>query len=221
MAMTAKEKREARAARRAAQAAEAAPTATEVLNKEATIRPDAVASAHGPEIKPSSAGAKVTVACKLGVGWFQLQLCEEQEVDEQTQTGVRRIKKWTRTGKIVRVRGTAYPRGTPPEGFPERPKMIAGAALTPGIDKDFWDRWVQQNRLNPVVVNAMIFADESESRVEGWAREHGGHLSGLEPINPKNDDRMPKSTRSDIENVRTEETVAARFDRAAAAATGR
>lgn len=220
MAMTAKEKREKRAAQRAAEAAAAA-SPVEALNRDAILRPDEVGAAHGEILKPASAGAKVTVACKLGVGWFQLQLCEEQEVDEQTQTGVRRIKKWTRTGKIVRVRGTAYPRGTPPEGFPERPKMIAGAALTPGIDKDFWDRWVQQNRLNPVVVNAMIFADESESRVEGWAREHGGHLSGLEPINPKNDDRMPKSTRSDIENVRTEETVAARFDRAAAAATGR
>lgn len=220
MAMTAKEKREARAARRAAQAAEAAPTATEVLNKEATIRPDAVASAHGPEIKPSSAGAKVTVACKLGVGWFQLQLCEEQLVDEQTQTGIRTVKVWRRTGRIIRVRGTAYPRGTPPEGFPEKPKMVGGAALTHGIDKDFWDAWITQNRLNPVVVNGMIYAHETESNVEGWARENAGRLSGLEPMNPKDDKRMPKSTRADIDDVKTEDTVAAKFDRAAAASRG-
>lgn len=217
MAMTAKEKREARAARRAAEAAAKA-SPVETLNRESTLHPDQVASAHGAETRPSSGGAKVTVACKLGVGWFQLQLCEEQIVDEQTQTGVRPVKKWARTGNIIRVRGTAYPRGTPPEGFPERPKMVGGAALTPGISKDFWDAWVAQNRLNPVVVNGLIYAHEIEANVEAWAKERAGQLSGLEPINPKDDKRMPKSTRADIEDVQTEETVASRFDRAAAAA---
>ena len=83
MAMTAKEKREKRAAERAAAA-----STVEALNRDATLRPDEVRAAHGDILKPASAGAKVIVACKLGVGWFQLQLCEEQEVDEQTQTGV-------------------------------------------------------------------------------------------------------------------------------------
>ncbi len=215
MAKTAAEKRAERAAKRAAAKAEKdAMTATEELNRDATIHPDQVASAHGETARPSSAGAKVIVACKLGIAFFQLQLCREEEVDEQTQTGVRRVKKWTRTGQIVRIRGTAYPRGTPPEGYPERPFMVDGAALNFGIDKDFWDQWVEQNRLNPVVVNKMIFAHENRAMVEGLAREQKGVLSGLEPINPKNDKRMPKSSRPDVSDVETEETKAAKMERA-------
>lgn len=227
MAMTAQQKREARAAARAAKAAEKAAkeaaeaSPTEQLNAASIANPETVRSAHGVEKPKGSAGAKVTVACKIGVGWFQLQLCRLDTVDEQTQTGVRQVKKWTRTGQIVRVRGTAYPRGTPPEGFPERPQMIHGAALTPGIDKDFWDQWVEQNRLNPVVVNGLIFAHEAPADIAAQAAELKDVTSGLDPINPKGDKRMPKSSRPDVSNVATEETHASRIDRAVAAAVGR
>lgn len=218
MAQTAAEKRAARAAKRAAEnAAKTAagePTAAETLNREATIHPDKVASAHGETLKPSSAGAKVIVACKLGVAFFQLQLCREETVDEQTQTGIRQVKKWTRTGQVVRIRGTAYPRGTPPAGYPERPTIVDGAALNHGVDKDFWDQWVEQNRLNPVVVNRMVFAHESRDHVEGQAREHKDALSGLEPITPDTDRRIAKSNRTDISNVSTEETKREQMRRA-------
>ena len=221
MAMTAAEKRAARAVRRAEKTAQAGePTAVEKLNREATLHPDQVASAHGEVKKPGSAGAKVIVACRLGVAFFQLQLCRKETVDEQTQTGIRPVVKWTRTGEIVRIRGTAYPRGTPPEGYPERPLIVNGAAMNFGVDKDFWDQWVEQNRLNPVVINKMVFAHESRDAVEGMARETKELLSGLEPINPRDDKRMPKSTRSEITNVETEESRRAKQDRAAAAAGG-
>lgn len=221
MAMTAQQKRDARAARRAAKAAETEASPTEQLNAASIADPTTVRSAHGIEKPKSSAGAKVTVACKIGVGWFQLQLCRKEIVDEQTQTGVRQVTRYTRTGSIVRVRGTAYPRGTPPEGFPERPQIIHGAALTPGIDKDFWDEWLDQNRLNPVVVNGLIFAHEASDSLAAMAAEHKDVTSGLDPINPKGDSRMPKSSRSDVSNVATEETHTSRIDRAVAAAIAR
>ena len=88
--------------------------------------------------------------------------------------------------------------------------MVGGAALNPGVDKDFWDAWVEQNRLNPLVINGMIFAHEIEDRVVGQAKEVAQITSGLEPIDPKNtkDNRVPRSTRGDIANIETEDSRA-------------
>ena len=186
---TAKEKREARE------------RANIERNQEFMQNPSAVADAHGEIERPQSAGAKVTVACKLGVPLFDLQLSETKEVDEQGLGTVRRIKEGRRIGGVVRIRGTAYPRGTPPEGFPPPPLIVGGAAMNPGVDKDFWDRWLEQNKLNPLVINGMLFAHESESYVTGKAKEEAENLSGLEPINPKNDPRNLKSTRADMTDI--------------------
>lgn len=191
---TAKEKREER--ERANQAA----------NQEFMQNPGAIAAAHGEVAKPQSAGAKVTIACKLGIAWVDLQLSLMVEKEQQTQTGIRMVKEAVRTGRIVRIRGTAYPRGTTPDGFPARPVIIGGAAMNPGVDKDFWDEWKDQNRLNPLVINGMIFAHESEEQVFGRAREEVSNVSGLEPINPRDDARMPRSTRrGELDDIETEE----------------
>lgn len=215
MPMTAEQKRAKRAADRAQREAEAAAaraagqkTETQKINERAIARPDLVTS--GGVVQPSQSGAKVTVGLKLGVAYFDIQLCKIEEKFEQNMQGGRMIKEATRIGPKVRLRGTAYPRGTVPEGFPERPRMVGGAALNPGIDKDFWDAWVDQNRLNPLVVNGMIFAHEVEDHVVGLAKETVEVQSGLEPINPKNrkDARVPRSTRTDLTNVETEETRA-------------
>lgn len=186
---TAKEKREARE------------RATVQRNQEFMQNPSAVADAHGEIERPQSAGAKVTVACKLGVALFDLQLSRTMEVEEQGLGTVRTVREGRRVGSVVRIRGTAYPRGTPPEGFPPAPLIIGGAAMNPGIDKDFWDQWAEQNRLNPLVMNGMIFAHESESYLHGKAREEQDNLSGLEPLNPRDDPRNLKSTRADLGDV--------------------
>ena len=161
--------------------------------------PEAAAADH--VIKAAVAGAKVTVACKIGVGWFDLQLCEKRIVKENTQTGPRDIEQWFRLPRIVRIRGTAYPRGTPPEGYPERPEMVGGFALTRNVDKDFWDEWEKQNSRSPFVQNKMIFAYESNDAVVGQAKELAETLSGLEPLNPKKDSRMPKPTNTGITEI--------------------
>ena len=186
---TAKEKREARE------------RANAERNQEFIHNPGSVADAHGEIEKPQSAGAKVTVGCKLGVPYFDLQLSRIVEVEEQGLGSTRIVKQGKRIGGVVRLRGTAYPRGTVPEGFPSPPLIVGGAAMNPGIDKEFWDEWVHQNRLNPLVVNRMVFAHENESHVIGMAREEADNLSGLEPINPKSDPRNLKSTRADLSDI--------------------
>jgi hypothetical protein len=179
-------------------------------NEDAMRNPGSVPDAHGEIAKPQSAGAKVVVACKLGVAYFSIQLCKMIDVEEQTQTGLRTIKKAERIGEVVRLRGTAYPRGVVPDGFPEKPAMANGAALNYGIDKDWFDEWLRQNHKNPIVMNKMVFAHEDEQDVRAEAKELSKFLSGLEPVNPKNDPRISRSTRAEVSNIETEETFAAK-----------
>lgn len=190
---TAKERREARE------------RATVEANQEFMKNPGAVDDAHGEVAAPQSGGAKVTVACKLGVSWLDLQLSRVEQVEEQGLGTVRTVKEGRRFGPVVRIRGTAYPRGTPPEGFPPPPMIVGGAAMNPGIDKDFWNAWVKLNERNPLVMNGMLFAHENEAQVMGRAREEKANLSGLEPLNPKDDARNLKSTRADVEDIKPDD----------------
>jgi hypothetical protein len=204
---TAKQKAAEEAARRAAEANAAGKPSSEqidALNKETTLHPDQVASAHGEPLRPGHAGAKCFVGFKVGIPYLDLQLSELQEVEEQTQTGLRTVKIPVRVGPVVRIRGTAYPRGQVPESFPEKPQIVAGAAINPNIDREFMRAWLQLNKLNPIVTNNMIFMADTEADAMAMARELGGLLSGFDPIDPRKgskDPRLPKSTNKDVGEV--------------------
>lgn len=210
---TAAEKREEAEAKRRERAGESQVAAEQALSAEIDKtnaahfqNPGAVADAHGEIAQPKSSGGKVIVALKLGVAYFDIQLSRLKDVQENTQTGPRTVKQAERYGPVVRLRGTAYPRGTPPVGFPEKPTIIGGAALNPNVDADFWEAWVEQHRLDPLVVNGLIFAHKDISHVQGRAAEEKANLSGLEPVNPLGDPRSPRSTRADVTNIETEES---------------
>jgi hypothetical protein len=181
----------------------AAPTheQIEALNQSAIVHPDKVASAHGEIVKPAGSSQKVTVACKIGVGYFNLQLCKMQEKFEQNPQGGRVVKESVRTGNVVQLRGTAYPAGVVPKGFPDRPEIVHGAALNHGIDEDFMDAWSEQNKLNPIVMNQLVFYHRDPSHVRAKAAELTSQRSGLEPIDPSNDKRITRSTNAGVENV--------------------
>lgn len=191
---TAKQKRDARDARLRE---EGARSAIENLNLASTIHPDQVASATGEVAKPQHAGDKVVVGCKLGVAYYDIQLMKMDEKFEQNMQGGRTVTEATRVGKLVRLRGTAYPRGTPPEGFPPAPLIVDGAALNFGVDRHFMETWVEQNKLNPVVMNKMVFVCKDIDAAQGVAKDLAKLPSGLEPVNPKGDPRIPRSTRKD------------------------
>jgi hypothetical protein len=220
--LTAKQKREAReeqlrqegadrvrqemAAAGVAPIHDAAMAAIRETNADAMKAPGSVASATGDIAKPSVAGAKVIVACKIGVPYIDLQLCKMVEVDEQTQTGLRKRMQARRTGSVVRIRGTAYPRGAKPSEFPDPPLMADGAALNFGIDKDWFDQWLDQNSRSAFVTNHLIFAHGTEDGIRGQASEQKSILSGLEPINPKSDPRIrafAKPNREEVSDVET------------------
>lgn len=137
---------------------------------------------QAPTISVGAAGEKTIIACKIAVAWFELELCEKEEVYENTQTGPRQITQWKRTGKIFRVHGTAYPTGTVPEGFGPRPEMVNGYAITRNCPRDFWANWSEQHKLAPYVQSSMILADTSMDAIRARTAEHKNQMSGLEPV---------------------------------------
>jgi hypothetical protein len=144
------------------------------------------------------------------VAYLDIQLCQIIEKREMSSQGAKDVKEAIRVGNVVRLRGTSFPRGTLPEGFPEKPLIVAGAAMNPGIDKEWFDEWLRQNKLNPLVQNGMIFAHENLDHVTGQAREQIANQSGLEPVDPKKKDpRVPKPSRSEVSEIETGARTAA------------
>lgn len=155
-------------------------------------KPAPTAVAPRPAPKPSSSGEKVIIASKLPMA-VELQLCEMVEKRFHHMQN-----SWTelvahKVGQVVRINGAAYPKGEPPEGFRDRPDMSAGYALTFGVDKDFWERYVEQNADAPYIRSGAIFAASTRDEVKQRSRkEMAGLFTGLDPVNPKGDPRMPK-----------------------------
>lgn|GEM_PF-883338 len=181
-------------------------------------QPDSIAAkdngADTPKAPPPKSAKYVTVACKIPAG-LVLQLCEKTTFTEDTPAGPRERVRYDRVGKTVSIIGPAYPAGNPPPGFPERPRMAGGFALTPGVDADFFAEWMQQNRLSDFVTQGMIFAHASTSAAIAAAREHRPIASGLEPLSMDEkvkDPRMPRPMNSSIERLKTADENASVFD---------
>lgn len=182
----------------------------EALNQITMTRPDLVPAASGPKVEASVAGGKVVVGCKVGLALVNLQLCTKVMVTEQTTAGPREVPEYRRIGGVVQIRGTAYPRGTPPIGFPDRPKMAAGCAFTEEVDRDFMVNWMKQNERNPMVENKMVFIAEDLPRAMAMAAELETTRSGFEPLTVVAKDprvaRNANSTNAAVSGVETEDS---------------
>ncbi len=144
------------------------------------------------EKKRSSAGAKVTVACKLPNG-LKLRLFEAQEISEPQRDGTSKtIKLWLPTEETVTVNGNAVPVGVTAEH-----PIVAGYGLTHGVDKEFFETWLAQNKDSVIVKRGLIFAYEKEDRVRGEAKDRKDVRSGLEPVAQDGDYRMPQELKAD------------------------
>lgn len=133
----------------------------------------------------------VTVACKLPHGLF-LDLVDPgvfKDVDPKVGVMARPVDPDNR----VRINGAARPVGVPlPE---DAAQVVGGYALTPGVPKAFWDKWLAQNKDAPYVKQNLIFAAERAGSVVGEAKEKREIRSGLEGLNP--DKPAPGITRDD------------------------
>jgi hypothetical protein len=128
-----------------------------------------------------------TVACNMPNGLI-LRIFESFETDVPVLGGGMSKEKVSRpVGAPVKINGPArrFDDPSPP------PLLAGGYALTPGVDAEFWGKWLDQNKASPLVagVRPVIFAHDKMANLEAEAREKRDVKSGLEPIDPKN---LPK-----------------------------
>ena len=166
-----------------------------------------------PAAPLSAASRTVVVACKIPNG-LRLQLQKETKVREPKadRSGYELSTYMTPTGKPIFVEGPAYPVGTLPKGFPRRPEIEGGYALTFGVPREFWDEWLRQNEKASYVETNMIFACASREDAQAKGREMEKLLSGLEPMSTDvdkdgrlTDPRAPKPLNSMLSKVGTEQ----------------
>ena len=135
-------------------------------------------------------GQTVTVACKIPNGLY-LRVFEFVDHDEPVLGGgIRTVKTAVPKGEKVLINGPAVPFGVHPKH-----RIEEGYALTYNVDKELWDLWFEQNKDTDIVKNKLIWASEKPDNMRGFARENAARLSGMEPVTPGNDYRVPKSPR--------------------------
>ena len=155
---------------------------------------------------PSSTQGKgsktVTVACKLPHG-LQLRLFKMVDFDEAVfGGGVRVSKRAEPCSDIVVLKGYSAPHGMQPNA-----RLIGGPlgfALTPGVDKEFFEQWLEQNKGSDVVKGKFVFCHASTEAVADQANEHKKLKNGLEPLDPKNLPRVSKTMKVEKYNKESE-----------------
>ena len=127
-------------------------------------------------------GETLTVACKLPHG-LKLRLFDMVEFDEAVAGGgFRRSKRAQPRNETVTLRG--YLTEIKESGI-LMPSQKGSFALTHGVNKDFFLRWLRENEDLEVVKNHLVFAHESDTL--GAAKEmNGSTKTGLDPLDPSN-----------------------------------
>jgi hypothetical protein len=121
----------------------------------------------------------VSVASKLPHG-LRLQLQQPIEVDEPVMGGgVRSVTRHQHYGNVVLLKGAAV---TPQLGGEHR--IEGGFAITAGVDADFFNKWMEQNKDHDAVKNGFIFAAEKPADVSAHIKLMKGEAGGFEPTDP-------------------------------------
>lgn len=123
----------------------------------------------------------VTVACKLPNG-ITMQLFDWVDVPQPGPGGIRMVKESVRVGQRYIINGNRFPYGKMPDFAIT--DAYNGYGLTPNIPKEFWDKWLEQNKDADYVKNKLIFAHERQIDAIAEANENRKRRSGLEPIDP-------------------------------------
>ena len=135
----------------------------------------------------AAAGGKVVVACKTPAGIVIRPFRWSHESELVMGGGSREIRVARPTGRPVVINGNARRIGAD-----LRCRIVAGYALTEGIDAEIWQQWRETHEESDLVRNDLVFAHESLDHVVAWAKEHGATRSGLEPLEKNQDARTPR-----------------------------
>lgn len=139
--------------------------------------------------------ATVTVGCKLPHGLI-CELFEARTIKEVTMGGSREVEQYFPTGQRFALNGPGHAQN-------EGPRCLVrnGFAITRGIPKDFWDKWMAANKTLPAVINGLIIAQANPQAVADAAKDRRAQKTGQERADPNNlptlDPRMRLKTSED------------------------
>lgn len=132
---------------------------------------------------------RVTVACKLPHGLTMRLFKMEPFVEPVVGGGTRESKMPVVVGEPVTLKGyRALPFGVVPKA-----QIAGGYAITTGVDKDFFEEWMRQNKDSDIVKNKLVFAHVARESVEDFGRENEKRVNGLEPLDP---DKLPSLSKN-------------------------
>jgi hypothetical protein len=141
---------------------------------------------------PASKGRAYVIVCSKLPHDLELQCQELREREVPGRYGTQTEKAYQVAGDVHYIRGTSYPSGGQiPAGYPDKPQMADGYALTYKIPADFWARWSEQNKDTLLIKNRIIFARDDVDSVYDNAADNRDVNSGLGPL-VENDRRNPK-----------------------------
>jgi hypothetical protein len=145
----------------------------------------------------------VTVACNLPNG-FILQLYDVEEVEAVLPNGrVIKENQCTLRPDLGRhalhgpVNRSALAATGREDRLPDDYRLIpgdapdTGYALTFGVPRDFWERWLKDNERSPIVLGRHVFAAASTGRAVSEAKELREFKSGFQGLNQGGDYRVP------------------------------
>ena len=166
-------------------------------------------------VAPTAKASKtVTVALKLPNG-LRLRIYDMHEEQEASPLGARPTKVARQVGEEVVLKGSAI--NLDPQRRPEHP-IVGGYGLTHGVDKEFFDRWMKENKDSMLVKNELIFAYGAEADTVSQAKDNASVKSNLEPLDPSMkkmngrdvpvDPRFPKSSSPHLRPATEEERAA-------------
>jgi hypothetical protein len=127
----------------------------------------------------------VTIYLKYPSG-LTLRLHQKQVVNETAPGGVvLKSQIAVPHGDHVVLNGTAAPFGQARKDKDGNfVQVIGGYAVTSNVPKDFWDRWIAENKDLDLVRNGLIYAHEKPAEGEAWSKDHASTRTGLEPLTP-------------------------------------
>lgn len=134
-----------------------------------------------PTVQPRAAET-VYVGCKMPNGLI-LQNFTVEQVREAVPGGFRDTPMSRRLPEVYRINGvslTHEQRMSGDVGYP----IVHGAAITSGVPREFWERWLEANKRSELVTNHIVFAHKEESSVRAMAAEYAKQRTGLEPLDP-------------------------------------
>jgi hypothetical protein len=133
---------------------------------------------------------KIIVGSKLPMS-IELQLFNMVE-QQRTFRGTAWVEiEAQRVGAAVTIRGTSYPRGIPPTGFISPPQIVHGYSLTYGVDAEWFEQWLAQNKTTDIVKNNMLIWGDSREDVADQAIDLAKLASGLDPVTPPFEGQAP------------------------------